>query len=306
MAVRRPGCGTRASLASVIGVVLVSLPIITHGNVGITQFGYRFSLDFQVLLFVILATVFERGMSRLAMVAAASRRSCSARTRSGPSASTSSRSDAAGAAMADVLRLTARPPRAAPGAWRFLPLLIALCAVAALVAARLPAPPGEVLWNLDLPKIDAPLAVFFHEALGRGQLPLWQERLGLGFPLYAEGQIGAFYPPNWLIYQFEPLVALDVNRVVHLAAAGVGDGAAGAPPAAVRGPGRSIAAAVAILGGGDRDQARVEQPRRRVRLAALDPAAARSPARADPDRARAGRGLAGASRRWPGTPTRGC
>ncbi|HYH92007.1 MAG TPA: hypothetical protein VD763_02520 [Candidatus Saccharimonadales bacterium] len=56
--------------ASVIGIVLVSLPILTHGNVGITQFGYRFSLDFQVLLFVILATVFERGMSRLAMVAA--------------------------------------------------------------------------------------------------------------------------------------------------------------------------------------------------------------------------------------------
>jgi hypothetical protein len=27
-------------------------------------------------------------------------------------------------------------------------------------------------------------------------MPLWNDRLGLGFPLYAEGQIGAFYPPN--------------------------------------------------------------------------------------------------------------
>lgn len=56
---------------AVIGTVLALVPIITHGNVGITQFGYRFSLDVQPLLFVILATVFERGMSRWAWVAGA-------------------------------------------------------------------------------------------------------------------------------------------------------------------------------------------------------------------------------------------
>jgi hypothetical protein len=56
-------------LWSLVGVGLVAIPIVTHGNVGISQFGYRFSLDFQVFLFVILATVFERGMSRLAVVA---------------------------------------------------------------------------------------------------------------------------------------------------------------------------------------------------------------------------------------------
>jgi uncharacterized protein (DUF697 family) len=55
---------------SVIAISLVSIPIITHGNVGLAQFGYRFSLDVQPFLFVILATVFERGMSRLAWLAA--------------------------------------------------------------------------------------------------------------------------------------------------------------------------------------------------------------------------------------------
>ncbi len=44
-----------------VSAVLVALPIITHGNVGISQFGYRFSLDFQVLLFVVLATAFAAG-----------------------------------------------------------------------------------------------------------------------------------------------------------------------------------------------------------------------------------------------------
>jgi hypothetical protein len=57
-------------LGSVVATALVAIPIVTHGNVGLTQFGYRFSLDVQVFLFVILATVFERGMSRLAWLAA--------------------------------------------------------------------------------------------------------------------------------------------------------------------------------------------------------------------------------------------
>ncbi|HYH92006.1 MAG TPA: hypothetical protein VD763_02515 [Candidatus Saccharimonadales bacterium] len=151
--------------------------------------------------------------------------------------------------MAHVTRLSAGPAHATPGTWRFLLFLFPLCVVAAMIAARLPAPAGEALWNLDLPKIDAPLAVFFHEALGRGELPLWQERLGLGFPLYAEGQIGAFYPPNWLIHRFEPLVALDVNRVVHLTVAGLGTGLLALRLSGSR-SGALIAAAVAILGGG--------------------------------------------------------
>jgi hypothetical protein len=53
---------------------------------------------------------------------------------------------------------------------------------------------------------DFPLASFFHEALSHGTLPLWDDRIGIGYPRYAEGQIGAFYPPNWLIYQLPPLV----------------------------------------------------------------------------------------------------
>lgn len=56
-------------LGSIVATALVAIPIVTHGNVGLSQFGYRFSLDVQVFLFVALATVFERGMSRLAVLA---------------------------------------------------------------------------------------------------------------------------------------------------------------------------------------------------------------------------------------------
>ncbi len=54
-----------------VAIGLTLIPIVTHGNVGIAQFGYRFSLGFQAPMFVVLATVFERGMSRAAWVAAA-------------------------------------------------------------------------------------------------------------------------------------------------------------------------------------------------------------------------------------------
>jgi hypothetical protein len=56
--------------AAGVATALVMIPILTHGNVGISQFGYRFSLDVQPFLFIILAVVFERGLSSLAVLAA--------------------------------------------------------------------------------------------------------------------------------------------------------------------------------------------------------------------------------------------
>lgn len=54
---------------AIVGTGLALAPIVTHGNIGFTQFGYRFSLDVQPLLLVMLATVFERGLSRFAVAA---------------------------------------------------------------------------------------------------------------------------------------------------------------------------------------------------------------------------------------------
>ncbi len=41
-----------------VGIGLALIPIVTHGNVGTTQWGYRFSLDVQVPLFAVLALAF--------------------------------------------------------------------------------------------------------------------------------------------------------------------------------------------------------------------------------------------------------
>jgi hypothetical protein len=140
--------------------------------------------------------------------------------------------------------------RPRPGA-ALVPTAIGLAVVAiwaAIWAARIFATPGHWLWNPDMPKIDFPLAVFANEALTSGHLPLWNDRLGLGFPLYAEGQVGAFYPPNWLLFRLAPITALDATRVVHLAFAGLG---AGLLVLRIRGsrPGALVAVLVAVLGG---------------------------------------------------------
>jgi hypothetical protein len=61
--------GDRRVAYSLLGIALAVIPIVTHGNVGLTQYGYRFSPDVQPLLFVVLAATFERGLSRTAVVA---------------------------------------------------------------------------------------------------------------------------------------------------------------------------------------------------------------------------------------------
>lgn len=52
-----------------IAVLLALVPIVTHGNVGETQFGYRFSLDVAPILWLMLGHVFRRGISVYARLA---------------------------------------------------------------------------------------------------------------------------------------------------------------------------------------------------------------------------------------------
>jgi hypothetical protein len=94
--------------------------------------------------------------------------------------------------------------------------------VAAILADRFAGPDGPWLWNYDSLPVSFPAASFVHEMVKQGRLPLWDDRLGIGYPRYAEGVLGVFYPPTWLIYQLPPLIAMDVSRILHLTLAGVG------------------------------------------------------------------------------------
>ena len=56
-----------------------------------------------------------------------------------------------------------------------------------------------------------PQKVFYAERLADGELPLWNNLVGHGYPLVAESQTGVFYPPHLAVYPF-----LDVNTAYNL------------------------------------------------------------------------------------------
>jgi hypothetical protein len=68
-----------------------------------------------------------------------------------------------------------------------------------------------------------PARLALAQALRQGRLPWWRADLGLGYPLLAEGEVGALYPLNWLLVGLlPPLIALNLSVVLHVCLAGWG------------------------------------------------------------------------------------
>lgn len=56
------------------------------------------------------------------------------------------------------------------------------------------------IWNFNYP-----LKNLLSESLKQGKFPLWTDLIGNGFPVAAEGQIGAFSPINWFVFGLLPM-----------------------------------------------------------------------------------------------------
>ncbi|MCH8147499.1 MAG: hypothetical protein IH987_05820, partial [Planctomycetes bacterium] len=57
---------------------------------------------------------------------------------------------------------------------------------------------GGGLIGGDLYTYFFPQKTFLVDRLRAGEFPLWNNLVGHGYPLIAESQTGALYPPNWL------------------------------------------------------------------------------------------------------------
>lgn len=57
----------------------------------------------------------------------------------------------------------------------------------------------------DIWHFNYPLKHLLSESLRSGKFPLWTDLVGNGFPIAAEGQIGAFSPVNWIIFGLFPM-----------------------------------------------------------------------------------------------------
>ncbi|MBT3344906.1 MAG: YfhO family protein [Gemmatimonadetes bacterium] len=69
---------------------------------------------------------------------------------------------------------------------------------------------------------NVPFRHHLHEALAQGRLPVWVPEINAGFPLLAEGQVGALYPPNILLaFLLSPWQAVNWSVILHLMLAAV-------------------------------------------------------------------------------------
>ena len=74
---------------------------------------------------------------------------------------------------------------------------------------------GSDIWHLNYP-----LKHFYLEELAAGRLPFWCPQIGTGFPLLAEGQVGALYPLNLLLAPLPLVFAFNWGVLLHAMLAG--------------------------------------------------------------------------------------
>ena len=79
---------------------------------------------------------------------------------------------------------------------------------------------GGGLIGGDLYPYFFPQKVFYAEQLAENRVPLWNDRVGFGYPVLGESQTGALYPPNLLLYRvFGVNAAYNASQIGHYVAA---------------------------------------------------------------------------------------
>jgi hypothetical protein len=74
------------------------------------------------------------------------------------------------------------------------------------------------IWNFNYPLKD-----FLSSSLKQGQLPFWSKDIGTGFPVFAEGQIGALFLPNLILFGLLPTwLAWNLNYLLIFTLNGIG------------------------------------------------------------------------------------
>jgi hypothetical protein len=77
---------------------------------------------------------------------------------------------------------------------------------------------GQQIWyGSDILREWIPFGTELAMALRAGRLPLWAPGMMNGFPLFAEGQVGALYPVNLVLYRLLPAYwAVSYQNLIHL------------------------------------------------------------------------------------------
>ncbi|MEW6097498.1 MAG: YfhO family protein [bacterium] len=72
------------------------------------------------------------------------------------------------------------------------------------------------LTTSDLTNLNYPVRHFLGECLKKGILPLWTPDIYGGFPVFAESEMGGFYPPNLLLFAtLPPYIAFNYSIILN-------------------------------------------------------------------------------------------
>src|SRR5690606_38571059 len=75
---------------------------------------------------------------------------------------------------------------------------------------------GHGLIGGDLYSYFFPQKLFYSDSPKQGQIPLWNDLVGFGYPVLAESQTGVFYPPNPILYRpFDVNTAYNISQLAH-------------------------------------------------------------------------------------------
>ncbi len=75
----------------------------------------------------------------------------------------------------------------------------------------------------DILHFNIPVKEILSESLKKGQLPFWEPRIGQGFPIFDEGQIGALFLPNIILFALLPFwLAFNLGYIVTFTTAALG------------------------------------------------------------------------------------
>jgi len=81
---------------------------------------------------------------------------------------------------------------------------------------------AQVLFFRDLSTYFYPMRYSLFDSYRAGNLPLWDRHTAMGFPLLADFQSGAFYPPHVFFWILSFFPAIRAIFVFHFLVAGVG------------------------------------------------------------------------------------
>ncbi len=95
-------------------------------------------------------------------------------------------------------------------------LFVLLAAIGLTLIFWLPLWTGGGFVGGDVYTYGLPLKQYLADQLHQGEFPLWNNRVGHGFPLIAESQTAAYYLPNLLLYGLLPLhTAFVASFLIH-------------------------------------------------------------------------------------------